>query len=500
MRGLKLKAKLLTAFFVIILIPVLLISAATGVLVHYQVNSIEEDYDVDIDVSKVVANPIQLLNRGTRAVYDEVKHAAKDNPVRLEDPEVLGKWNERLMTKFSFLIIRKGERYIYCGNPQMAAKIEAALPAFGNLSADVDGGVYIGGDRSFLVKQQDFYYQDGMQGSVFVVTDVNIVVPQMKRFFVQLMSAIIAIILLTGVVMVLWIYRGIVKPLNKLRRATYEIQEGNLNYEIKETGEDEIGQLCSDFEEMRIRLKEMIDAKLKNEKDTKELFSNISHDLKTPLTAIKGYTEGIMDGVADTPQKRDKYLKTIYKKASDMTVLVDELLYYTKIDANSITYNFIKIPLKDYFEDCLEEYQFDAQSQNLSIEYENHLGDDVKVVADPEQLKRVIDNIIGNSVKYMNREHGIIRICLDELEDDVKIQIGDNGVGIPAKDLPFIFDRFYRADSSRNSRKGGSGLGLAITKKIVEDHGGMIWADSEEGKGTTTEFTLKKVKGEENYE
>ena len=478
----------------------LLITAATGVLVHYQVNSIEEDYDMDINVSKIVANPIQLLNRGTRSVYNEIKLAVDKYPKKLENQAALEKWNDRLAAKFSFLIVRKDEDYIYCGNPQIAEMVESKLPRFGNMTADVDGGIYIGGSRSFLVKQQDFHYEDGAEGSAFIITDVNIVVPQMKVFMFQLMASVVGIILLTGVVLVYWIYHGIVKPLNKLRRATYEIREGNLNYKIAEHGEDEIGQLCSDFEEMRVRLKEMIDANLKREKDTKELFSNISHDLKTPLTAIKGYTEGIMDGVTDTPEKRDKYLKTIYKKASDMAFLVDELLYYTKVDADSITYNFISIPIKDYFDDCLEEYQFDAQSQNLTIEYENHLDGDVKVVADPEQLKRVIDNIVGNSVKYMNREHGIIRICLDELGDDIKIQIGDNGVGIPAKDLPFIFDRFYRADASRNSRKGGSGLGLAITKKIVEDHGGMIWADSEEGKGTTTEFTLKKVKEEKKNE
>lgn len=461
---------------------------------NYQVNSIQEDYGVDISAVKVVTNPIQLLNRATRGVYNEIKLAAEKYPEQLEDITYLEGWNQRLTAKFSFLIVRKGEEYIYCGNELMAEKVEAHLPVFRNYSTEVDGGIYIGGDRSFLLKQQDFYCQDGEEGTVFVITDVNIVMPQMKWFFIQFLFAVLLIILLTAIVLVLWIYSGIVKPLNKLRRATYEIREGNLNYEIRESGEDEIGQLCSDFEEMRIRLRELIDAKLKSEKDSKELFSNISHDLKTPLTAIKGYAEGIMDGVADTPEKQEKYLKTIYKKATDMTVLVDELLYYTKIDADSITYNFSQIDVGDYFDDCLEEYRFDAQSQNLTMEYENQVEAGTKVVADAEQIRRVINNIVGNSVKYMSKENGVITIRLEELKDDVKIEISDNGVGIPQKDLPHIFDRFYRADASRNSRKGGSGLGLAIAKKIIEDHGGIIWADSKEGEGTITGFTLKKVK------
>ena len=110
--------------------------------------------------------------------------------------------------------------------------------------------------------------------------------------------------------------------------------------------------------QIRESAKELIDSKLKSEKATKELFSNISHDLKTPLTAIKGYTEGIMDGVADTPEKQERYLKTIYKKATDMTVLVDELLYYTKIDANSITYTFKNINLSSFFDDCIVSSSF----------------------------------------------------------------------------------------------------------------------------------------------
>ena len=201
-----------------------------------------------------------------------------------------------------------------------------------------------------------------------------------------------------------------------------------------------------------------------------------------------------MDGVADTKEKQDRYLKTIYKKASEMTLLVDELLYYTKVDADTIAYNFSEIDLGSYFDDCLEEYSVDAQMQNIIMQYSNEIKSGTKVIADAEQLKRVINNIIGNSVKYMARDDGTIMIRLSELNEDVKIEIGDNGIGIPQKDLPHIFDRFYRADASRNSQKGGSGLGLAIAKKIIEDHGGIIWADSKEGQGTTTGFTLKKVK------
>lgn len=462
---------------------------------NYQVNSIKEAYGISTSPIKVVANPLRLLNHATTSIYQEVKLVCNSNPSRIEEQEYLSSINRRLNHKFSFLIVRRGKKYIYCGNKELGKTVIKYLPKFADNDSGADAGVYIDrGEYSFLVKQEDFYFEDQEMGSAFIVTEVNVMMPQIKSFLLQFLFAVVFIICLTAMGLVYWIYRGIVKPLNKLRRATFEIREGNLEYEIHERGNDEIGQLCSDFEEMRIRLKEMIHAKLKSEKDSKELFSNISHDLKTPLTAIKGYAEGIMDGVADTPEKRDKYLKTIYKKASDMSLLVDQLLYYTKVDADTITYNFGEIDLCAFFDDCLDEYSFDIQSQNLMMEYENHVAYGTKVIADPEQIRRVISNIVGNSLKYMSKQQGTISIRIDEFNDDIKIEIADNGVGIPARDLPYIFDRFYRADASRNSKKGGSGLGLAIAKKIIEDHGGIIWADSKEGEGTTTGFTLKKVK------
>lgn len=485
------------AFLVVIFIPIILIYASLRIITIHQTNSIEKDYGIEIDALDVVANPMQLLNLATRGVYNEIKLSVETDSGKLRNVDILEAWNQRLVKRYSFLLVRKGNKYIYCGNEELAVRVEEKLPVFGKHKTELDGGIYIGGEWPFLVKLQDFYFNDGTEGTVFIITSVNNVMPQLKWFTIQVAMSVLLVILLTVFVFVCWIYGGIVKPLNKLRRATYEIREGNLDYEIKEVGEDEIGQLCSDFEEMRIRLRELIEVQLRNEKNTKELFSNISHDLKTPLTAIKGYTEGIMDGVADTKEKQERYLKTIHRKATDMTLLVDELLYYTKIDANSISYNFTTINISNYFDDCLEEYTFDAKQNHITMQYKNHIPSNTFVIADAEQVKRVIDNIIGNSVKYMSRENGIIMISLSELEDDVRIEISDNGVGIPQKDLPYIFDRFYRADSSRNSKKGGSGLGLAIAKKIIEDHGGIIWADSKEGVGTITGFTLRKVKEEQ---
>ena len=277
-----------------------------------------------------------------------------------------------------------------------------------------------------------------------------------------------------------------------MKKATNEIKEGNLDYELAIGERDEIGGLCMDFEEMRQRLRDNAEEKLQYEQENKELIRNISHDLKTPITAIKGYVEGIMDGVASSPEKLDKYIRTIYNKANDMDKLIDELTFYSKIDTNKIPYVFAKININAYFEDCVEELGLELGAKNIDLGFFDYTEEPVTVIADAEQLKRVINNIISNSVKYLDKKRGIINIRLRDEGDFVQIEIEDNGKGIAARDLPNIFERFYRTDSSRNSSRGGSGIGLSIVKKIVEDHGGRIWATSKESIGTVMHIVLRK--------
>ena len=300
------------------------------------------------------------------------------------------------------------------------------------------------------------------------------------------------ILIFTALAIGLWLYRSIATPLVKLKKATQNIKEGNLDFVLDVEGNDEFSQLCQDFEEMRRRLKESTEEKNLIEKENKELFSNISHDLKTPITAVKGYVEGIMDGVADTPEKMDRYVRTIYNKTNEMDHLINELTFYSKIDTNRIPYTFSKLNVEDYFSDCAEEVGLELETKGIELVYANYVENDVVVIADGEQIRRVIHNIIGNAIKYMDKKRGIIQIRVKDVGDFIQVEIEDNGKGIGAKDLPYIFDRFYRTDISRNSSKGGSGIGLSIVKKILEDHGGKVWATSREGIGTIMYFVLRK--------
>ena len=328
-----------------------------------------------------------------------------------------------------------------------------------------------------------------------MVYDISL--PQSSSSQVKLMAkdmilTATIILVFTALSVGLWIYRSIAVPLVKLKKATKNIKEGNLDFVLEVEGNDEFSQLCQDFEEMRKRLKESTEEKILMDKENKELISNISHDLKTPITAVKGYVEGIMDGVADTPEKMDRYVRTIYNKTNEMDHLINELTFYSKIDTNRIPYTFSKLNVEDYFSDCAEELGLEMETRGIELVYANYVEKGVQVIADGEQIRRVIHNIVSNAIKYMEKPRGIIQLRVKDVGDFIQVEIEDNGKGIAAKNLPYIFDRFYRTDVSRNSSKGGSGIGLSIVKKIMEDHGGKVWATSRLGIGTIMYFVLRK--------
>lgn len=317
--------------------------------------------------------------------------------------------------------------------------------------------------------------------------------PDFKNLVVDVMISVILILFFTAAILVIWTYSGIISRLRQLNKAAENIRDGNLDFSIDTKGHDEISELSESFEAMRKRLQMNAQEKLDAEQEHRMLISNIAHDLKTPITAIKGYSEGILDGVADTPEKQERYLKTIYNKANEMNTLINELTLYSNIDTNKIPYNFHKLNVKDYFTDCMEELEMDLENQHMQLTFFNYVDEDTLMIADPEQLGRVIHNIIGNAIKYMRAEEpSFISMRIKDVGDFIQVEIEDNGRGISNKDLPYIFDRFYRADASRNSAAGGSGIGLSIVKKIIEDHGGKIWATSKENVGTVMYFVLRK--------
>ncbi|MGN0484911.1 MAG: ATP-binding protein [Lachnospiraceae bacterium] len=486
----KLKTKLIVSFCIILFVPFLLAAIALFGVTNVQMRQIEKNYGIS-DVN-IIANSMQLMSRSAKDVYQELCHVAETDPNKMQDQTYLDEVNTKLEENNSYLIVRLNDVFLYCGEPKGLAEIEAMLPAYGKGEANSEKGIYIGGKQQSLIYQIDFKINEKEIGSAYLVVSGKHMRPEIKKLLADIVIAVLLILMATAVLLSIWNYTSIITPIKKLQAAAQNIKEGNLDFTIEVESKDEIGQLCQDFEDMRKRLKESAEEKLESEKENKELISNISHDLKTPITAIKGYVEGIMDGVADTPQKQEKYIRTIYNKANEMNLLINELTLYSQIDTNRIPYNFKRLNLSEYFTDCVEELGLELESKNIQFSYFNYVDENVQIIADPEQLSRVIHNIVGNSIKYLDKEHGCINLRIKDVGDFVQFEIEDNGKGIATKDLPYIFERFYRADASRNSATGGSGIGLSIVKKIMEDHGGKIWATSKEKTGTVMYFVLRK--------
>ncbi len=492
----KLKSKIKISFIALTFIPIILMSGLVLSISSLQIRNIEEKYGVENIGFESLINPTRIYSKLTQNVYENIVVKIHDDVDGITNEEYLSQLNGDMCGKFSFLIVKKDGKVVYNGSENKDDDIAEQLPDYrGNLNDNKStyiGSSFIYGDYKYLVKQLTFTFTDGTNGSVYMITGLDKIMPQVKVMVIEMFLSIAVIVIMTGILLALWIHRSIMRPLNKIEEATRKISEGDLDFTLSTDTKDEFGELCKDFENMRKRLKESAEDKIKDDEESKKLISNISHDLKTPITAIKGYVEGIMDGVADTPEKMDKYIKTIYNKANDMDRLIGELTVYSKIDTNRIPYNFEKVNVDEYFSDCAEEISIELEAKNIRLNYFNYVDKDTVIIADPEQLKRVVNNIISNSVKYIGNKQGALNIRINDENDFIHVEIEDNGKGIAAKDLQSIFDRFYRTDSSRNSNQGGSGIGLAIVKKIIEVHGGKIWATSKIDTGTIMHFIIRK--------
>ena len=487
----KLKTRLIIGFITVMILPLILSLTVITIFGQFRIRSIERNYGITGADYTIITNPISALNKVTEPTFHQLQITTNRDSGQMEDLGYLNEINKELVEVNSYLVVKKNDDVLYSGQ-HLSEAIQAVLPEFGTQESLSENGIYVGGSLQVLIKQVDFQFADGDVGSAYIVTNVNDAIPEVRQYISNMFFAVILILAATAGVLIIWIYRGVVVPLNRMKIATQNIKDGNLDFELEVLAEDEIGQLCQDFEEMRMRLKDTATEKIEYDKRSKELISNISHDLKTPITAIKGYVEGIMDGVADTPEKMDRYIRTIYNKANEMDLLINELTLYSKIDANRIPYNFNTLSVNDYFDDCAYDLKIDIESRGIHFDYANYVDKGVKIIADAEQLKRVINNIVSNSTKYMDKENKQINLRVKDVGDFVQVEIEDNGKGIGSKELPYIFERFYRTDASRNSATGGSGIGLSIVRKIVEEHGGKIWATSKEGTGTIMYFVIRK--------
>ena len=307
----KFKTRLVITFLTIILLPLVLACTAFICIGGYLVKE-QEEYGFRNNDYNMLIDPAQASRLISDEIFLEVEEILNKDPSGLEKEDAFSVINEKIANKSSYIIVRKNDELYYTGNELAARQIFDKLPDFEeeNIEQRQEKSIYYD-DMKKLVRQMDFYFSDESEGSFFVITRANSIIS--RKLFVDMAIAIMVILIFTSLFLTNWISRGFFVPINQLNVAMQNIAEGNLEYMLPDKDDGEIGELYRNYEDMRLRLKESTDEKILAEKQNKELVSNISHDLKTPITAIKGYVEGIMDGVADTPEKMDKYIRTIYR-------------------------------------------------------------------------------------------------------------------------------------------------------------------------------------------
>ncbi len=387
----------------------------------------------------------------------------------------------------SAVIVLKNDSIIYQSNNFSSYQVKEI-----QMNISVNNTKFIYGNVKYNIKADSFSHQD----NYYKVLKLDPVL-DLGGYYKSLILFVIVIFIVTFMIATIIVQNNnmkkIIKPVIDLKKETEKLREGELDTAVTEQGYSEVRELGKAIEQLRIKLKNSIFYQQKAEENRKFLISSISHDLKTPVTSIRGYIEGVLEGVANNEEKKKDYLNKAIEKTKLINTMTEDLLLYSKLDLNQIIFDTEKTNILNYIEYCVSDnlYQFEIENKDIAIE--NGLAHSVYVKIDRKKFKRVIQNIIDNAKKNIEEQTGTLIIKLRNTNNAVILEFLDNGRGINQKDLPYIFDRFYRADFARTI-EGSSGLGLAIAKQIVEGLDGRIWAVSKADSGASILISLKIVR------
>ena len=302
--------------------------------------------------------------------------------------------------------------------------------------------------------------------------------------------ALVTSIVLTNIYLTRNVFDNISKPIDELVKGVRRINDGNLENPIEYELDDEFKDACDALDDMALRLKDSLEKQQMQQQRKQELIVGLSHDLKSPLTSIRAYTEAMLDGMAKTKDVERKYLNTILKKESDIESIVGKLFDYAKMDEMDYPLEMKDLELKSTLETIAENWRSDA----ITIGTDDIAN--VDVIADFHLLKRALDNIIGNSILHGGKTPINMEISAKVDNDMVEILLADDGIGVKKEQLDRIFDFSYKSDSSRTAPNLGSGIGLSVVRKSIEMMGGSVYAKETEHGGLTIVIRLKTMQNQ----
>ncbi len=490
-----LRLKLIITYVVMLIVTVaIVIIFGVGIITQAMGQTVKAFIGEQTEVSAV--------SRLVDVVVD-LRYTEKYYPKLLKEDSFVIKLAETLKPFKGFVVVKNQQEYRAFGEESAGMDLYKGLEANDRYVQGPRSAEYLGqhnlhlGESKLKWKNEDYFFikyttADTLDYYFIFKSPSPTKVFGRGSYFVLSVLILIAFIIIGPV---LWIVtRDIVRPLKRLDKCAQEIARGNLDFTLQSNSNNEIGSVIRSYEIMRFELKKSITKQLQMEESRRQLLSDITHDLKTPITSIKGYIQGIRDGVANDEEKLTKYLDVIYTKTQDMNAMIDDLFLFSKLDLGKELFNKDNIDVMEFYNNCIQELKLELLDKGVELTARYDVSPGFKVLMDSQKVKRAILNIISNSLKFMEKDAKLINLSFEENNGLLIVKIRDNGIGIEKAELDRIFERFYRTDPSRNSNSGGSGLGLAIAKQIVEQHKGRIRADSQ--KGQWTEITLEIPHGQ----
>lgn len=419
------------------------------------------------------------------AMYEVFEHGRENRRERLDVMSTLIDKNSMYM-----LVYENGEEFYEAGNTLLRddTLMEAAR--------DIRGKAFVSDDSCQL-----YYYQADSGNEHYDLflfntpshTDNDSVKAALIISVIVLCAAIVISILFTNRFLTKFVFKKIEEPLNILSKGVEEISNGNLDYRLEYESDDEFRPVCNNFNFMAVKLKESVELLRKNEEDRKELLLDISHDLRSPLTSIRAYVEGLSDGIAKTPEMQKRYLDTIKRKTVEIEKMVSSLLAYSKLDMEKFETNIIKTDIGAFLGEAVAGVRDEYQKRGLEIEFDEKNSLSAKI--DEELLLRVVGNLFENSLKYKNKPVGKMLVTLEETDGGkAEIRFEDDGAGVDDDQLDRLFEIFYRTDKARNDPGSGNGIGLAFVKKAVGIMNGSVHAERSSLGGLSIIIDLEEEK------
>ena len=478
------KRRVRVALFLMMLVPVFLMAGAIGISRRFSVGAGPGD----------PFGRSLVLSAHQRSFLAEFNRLVNEDPRGLSDPQALAAFDQSFGRELSggWMILRDG-REMY----RSAA----------NLGVGGSGWVARWHRQPFdrLVSKPDFKWDfrfaDGSAGTLLFYVGMPWGSPYRgPGWFI----AFLAVVLACNGVLGWWVSSSVISPLARLRDAALRIGEGNLRFTLAPAGLDEFGQVTGAFETMREKLQAAVNRQVSEEASRKELIAHVSHDLRTPINLVRGYAEGLRDGVASTPEMRARYLDTILEQAGDLETLIEMLFSYSTLDLESVQPKLADIDVVPFLQGMRDSLaaMFPASAISLVVP-----GDEEssvppsrgpRIKADAELTRRVMTNLVDNAVKHGGKPMIAVQWRVARAGRAVELVVSDDGAGVSAEDLPRIFEPFFRADRARTRQRGGpgAGLGLSIVSKIMQAQGGSVRAAAAAAGGL--EVTLTFAEAEEH--